>query len=183
MTRSPLYGTEVDNETHITSYCTTCLIPLKINFNVESATEKYTTNIRDAISLAKDRLKLYVGHVQRAVNEDRRISTVMDSLRKSKPEFTVLMIVDYKMKFEPICFGETSTDFFGKRGMSWHGSVIFYRRKESFSGDDGLAGGHNDSNFFYCGDRTHSPELQYSRPVYRSDDCGGNFCTCGRIVS
>lgn len=36
-----------------------------------------------------------------------------------------VMLMDYKMKFEPMYFWEKLTKLFGKKGLSWHGSVIF----------------------------------------------------------
>lgn len=52
----------------------------------------------------------------------------MDSIRTGASCTTVLIIVDDKMKFEPIRFREAKTEFFGKQGMSWNGSVVFYKK-------------------------------------------------------
>lgn len=37
-----------------------------------------------------------------------------------------MIIMDYKMKIKPISFRETYTEFYGKRGSSWQGAVLFY---------------------------------------------------------
>ena len=42
-----------------------------------------------------------------------------------------MIIVDYKMKFEPISARETTLDHYGKRGISWHGFCVqFYLLEE-----------------------------------------------------
>lgn len=70
-----------------------------------------------------------MGHVERADNEDRRVLEVVDSIRRGEMERAVLIVVEYNMKLEPILFRETSTAFFGKRGMSWHGSMLLYKKE------------------------------------------------------
>lgn len=55
---------------------------------------------------------------------------MMDRLRSGPPCEAVLITIDYKMKFE------SSTAFYRKRVISWHGSVLFYRPTDS----DGVGG-------------------------------------------
>ena len=38
-----------------------------------------------------------------------------------------VVYIDYKMKLDPIRHRESSAQFYGKRGMSWHGSAVFFR--------------------------------------------------------
>lgn len=45
--------------------------------------------------------------------------------------------MDYKMKFEPVRYRESSMEFFGKRGMSWNGSVVLFRSAEDGGPSDG----------------------------------------------
>lgn len=61
-------------------------------------------------------------------------------MHRGNPEQATIAILDYKMKFEPLRFRETSTEFYGKRGMSWNGSVVFHStriRRSADSGSDG----------------------------------------------
>ncbi|KAI9560512.1 hypothetical protein GHT06_011445 [Daphnia sinensis] len=37
-----------------------------------------------------------------------------------------VLLIDYKMKFEPVYFREKTVDHYGKRGISWHGSMITF---------------------------------------------------------
>ena len=41
-----------------------------------------------------------------------------------------LMIINFKMKFEPLSAGETTSDYYDKRGIDWHGVHIMYFKLE-----------------------------------------------------
>lgn len=56
---------------------------------------------------AKDRIQLYMGHLHRAVKQQRRIGDVMDGICGGEESKFVLVTNDYKMKFDPIRYRET----------------------------------------------------------------------------
>lgn len=64
-------------------------------------------------------------HLLRSVNQDK---TLLDSIDKLD-EHTILVINDWAMKFLPQLYRESQTDWFGKRGISWHISVVYRRSK------------------------------------------------------
>jgi hypothetical protein len=37
-----------------------------------------------------------------------------------------VILLDYKMKFEPVYFREKTVDHYGKKGISWHGAMILF---------------------------------------------------------
>lgn len=37
-----------------------------------------------------------------------------------------VILLDYKMKFEPVYFREKTVDHYGKKGISWHGAMITF---------------------------------------------------------
>lgn len=41
-------------------------------------------------------------------------------------ETFAVLTIDYKMKYEPKKYREKSYDFYGRRGISWHGTVVTY---------------------------------------------------------
>lgn len=88
-----------------------------------------------------------MGHVQCTVNQGRRLSTVMDRIRKSEPESTAIILVHYKMKFEPIHLREVSTQFFGQRGFSLLARVILYRGTKVCRGVNGIVAEHTGPEF------------------------------------
>lgn len=111
-------------------------IPFQVLSNVGKTIQERTFDACDAIPEANNRRKMYMGHVQRVVNHDRRMAIVMDIVRSDDIWSSVLVSIEFKMKFEPNIFRETSTELFWKRGMSWYGSVMFYRRKYFSEVDD-----------------------------------------------
>lgn len=41
------------------------------------------------------------------------------------------MIIDYKQKFEPVEYRESQQNYFGKRGITWHGALLIYQDPEN----------------------------------------------------
>lgn len=61
-------------------------------------------------------------HIIRAQNQERSKHTVLESLEEEE----ILIVVDWAMKFTAIKFREKQSEWYAKRGMSWHiSSVIF----------------------------------------------------------
>ena len=70
-------------------------------------------------------IKSWICHLLRSVHQDRARLDIIDTL---DPE-AVLIVNDWAMKVLPQRYRESQTDWFGKRGLSWHMSVV-YRRIE-----------------------------------------------------
>ena len=62
-------------------------------------------------------------HQLRTVQQDKARLDVLDFL----DDDTVLIVNDWAMKFLPQMYRESQTDWFGKRGISWHISVVYRR--------------------------------------------------------
>jgi hypothetical protein len=69
------------------------------------------------------KIKLYQTHRIRVANQRTSINTIMDSLTNTQ----ALLVMDFKMKFEAEYYREKTTDFYGKKGSSWHGTMIYSR--------------------------------------------------------
>ena len=65
-------------------------------------------------------------HILRSFNQDQARLDFLDIL----DNVTVLIVNDWAMKFLPQRYRESQSDWFGKRGISWHISVV-YRRSDS----------------------------------------------------
>lgn len=70
-------------------------------------------------------IKSWICHLLRSAHQDQARLDIIDTL---DPE-AVLIVNDWAMKFLPQRYRESQTDWFGKRGLSWHISVV-YRRME-----------------------------------------------------
>ena len=66
---------------------------------------------------------LYLGHCVRVKNQRDCIDEIMASLL----EHEAMAVMDFKMKFESMYFREKTTDIYGKKGLSWHGSMVYSR--------------------------------------------------------
>lgn len=74
--------------------------------------------------------QLFMGHRLRVLNQQKAIQEMHtnmsnDCLQNGESHECVVLI-DYKMKFEPVYHREKTVDHYGKRGISWHGSMITY---------------------------------------------------------
>ena len=41
-----------------------------------------------------------------------------------------VVVANFKMKFESLHYREKTTDFYGKKGLSWHGCIVYSRYRE-----------------------------------------------------
>ena len=68
-----------------------------------------------------------MGHMKRATVQKRRIDELFNYVNNQVVETSVCIVMDYKMKLEPMCFSESSLQWFGRRGISWNGSVVLLK--------------------------------------------------------
>lgn len=81
--------------------------------------DELTFLVRKAIEAVNN----WKAHQLRVVHQDQARLDVIDKLCESK----VLITQDFAMKFLPVQFREAQNDFFGKRGLSWHITVVLRR--------------------------------------------------------
>ena len=99
----------------------------------------------DAIVACKDacnKFNLFMGHRVRCKNQQLALEHFDKYIKArviySKGECTVThMIIDFKMKFEPMSTRETTLDHFGKRGIGWHGIHLVYYTLHEVTDEDG----------------------------------------------
>ena len=68
------------------------------------------------ISQSKQSIQAWKAHLLRAINQDAARHEILETLNKQ----SVLMVMDWAMKFLPRKFRESQSDWFGKRGIPWH---------------------------------------------------------------
>ena len=129
------------------------------------------------VGKATDAINSWKAHQLRVVNQDKARLDVMDNLSESK----VLITQDFAMKFIPVKYREAQKDFFGKRGLSWHVTVVLRKSSsgqlESQSFVHILEGGLQDSltvvpvmtHVLTCLKNQH-PEI--TEAYYRQDNAG-----------
>ncbi|KAK3095239.1 hypothetical protein FSP39_012015 [Pinctada imbricata] len=72
------------------------------------------------IDVAEKDLLDWKKHIMRTLHQDKAKTEVLQSMNSDQG----LIIMDWAMKYLPFQFRETQSDFFGKRGMSWHVSCL-----------------------------------------------------------
>ena len=72
---------------------------------------------------AKRAILSWKSHILRSTNQDRARLDVLEQLDGEN----ILIVNDWAMKFLPQRYRESQADWFGKRGISWHISVVYRR--------------------------------------------------------
>ena len=75
------------------------------------------------VSQAKRSIEAWKAHLLRSSNQDECRLNILSGLGGS----SILLVVDWAMKFLPRKFRESKSDWFGKRGLSWHLAVAIRR--------------------------------------------------------
>ena len=75
------------------------------------------------LQTAKSAIHSWKSHILRSTNQDQARLDALDQL----DERTILIVNDWAMKFLPQGYRESQADWFGKRGISWHISVVYRR--------------------------------------------------------
>ncbi len=84
----------------------------------------YTQDIKEELihdyEEAKDRINKWKAHILRSINQEKAKQQILENM----DETSVLIVIDWAMKFQQIRFREKQSDWYGKRGLSWHVSSI-----------------------------------------------------------
>ena len=89
-------------------------------------------NALEYIKCAHEKLMLYQGHVARVANQNANLKKFDEKLQeqcqqeKNEMPLLLYLIIDFKMKWEPMYSKEKATENFGKRGISWHGNRVHF---------------------------------------------------------
>ncbi len=75
------------------------------------------------VKIAKLAILAWNRHILRSANQDQARFDVLEQLDAER----VLIVNDWAMKFLPQKYQESQTDWYGKRGISWHISVVYRR--------------------------------------------------------
>ena len=87
------------------------------------AADELKEELRFVMGKAKQDIVSWKAHLLRSVNQEEARLDIVNALDDS----SVLLVQDWAMKFLPRKFRESQTDWFAKRGISWH-LTVFIRR-------------------------------------------------------
>lgn len=78
------------------------------------------------ISQSRESIQAWKAHLLRAINQDAARHEVLENLDAQ----SVLLTMDWAMKYLPRKFRESQSDWYGKRGISWHISVAMRKNAD-----------------------------------------------------
>ena len=93
-----------------------------------STTERREDMLYDMKQAAKDIFD-WKSHILRSTNQENGKQDALQQLDGN----TVLVIMDWAMKFQPRKYREKQCEWFGKRGLSWHVSSVISKHDDTFS--------------------------------------------------
>ena len=150
----PSSASEADTTRTLT--CKACNLPFfacetlidalscRVNNNVTGNATISNNTITDAIQVARDtkeKFQLFMAHKTRCACQNLAISNLhkhlQDECLKGGSSTTAIMIMDFKMKWEPVSGRESTQGHFGKRGIGWNGCCIVYYKREKIQKEDG----------------------------------------------
>ncbi|KAK3731369.1 hypothetical protein QZH41_019552, partial [Actinostola sp. cb2023] len=118
------YNQQCDH--HHDAICERCQALAYTLMDIEKVVSESTLSENDRdeaiylVQSAKLAIHSWQCHILRCVNQDKARFHVLELLDND----TVLIINDWAMKFLPQKYRESQADWFGKRGISWHISVV-----------------------------------------------------------
>lgn len=106
----------------------TCLVPYKV---LQDIWESLCAEVAHSgvIEFAAIRLRLYSSHMHLVIAWERRMAEYFHTMKGRQDRASEILIMDYKMKLEPIRYWKSSVELYGKRGISLHSAGVLYRRE------------------------------------------------------
>ncbi len=86
-------------------------------------TEEQKEDLLWDFKISRDNILRWKAHVLRSVNQERAKQDIIANLQCN----SVLIIMDWAMKFLQLKYREKQSDWYGKRGLSWHISSVVFR--------------------------------------------------------
>ena len=91
-------------------------------------TPEQQNNLRFDVKHAVESIFCWKAHLIRTVNQEQAKEDILQSLDDN----SIFIVMDWAMKYLPKRYREQMSDFYGKRGKSWHVSCIIYKSGDSY---------------------------------------------------
>ena len=100
-----------------------------INSPKLTLTDQQQSQVKFDVTHAVDAIGSWKAHMLRTINQEQAKEEMLDALNDE----SVLVIMDWAMKYLPQRYREQMSDFYGKRGKSWHVSCVVCKSSENAS--------------------------------------------------
>ena len=91
--------------------------------------KEYQEDLLYDFEQARTDILQWKAHILRSVNQEKAKQDVMRNLNRD--ESSALVVMDWAMKFLQIKYREKQSDWFAKRGISWHVSTVIFKQDTS----------------------------------------------------
>ena len=115
--------------------CRDCESLKEVIQEIQSSISEYSSKINDKekeddlryeAGIAEVKIKEWKAYIMRAQNQEQSKQNILLSLQ----EYEVFIILDWAMKFTQMKFREKQSEWFGRRGISWHICCVISRKEE-----------------------------------------------------
>ncbi len=121
------YNDGTENVERDISRSDNCLKAFQVIENVRCAVEELTEPLSEVLNDCGNKFKLFMAHKLRCHVQQSVYGETEKWLDEQPAETAAIVTIDFKQKFIPKKYREKQTDYFGKKGMSWHGSTMTIR--------------------------------------------------------
>ena len=96
---------------------------------LESSASMYSKEYQEDLLYEQARTDIFQwkAHILRSVNQDKAKQDVIRNLN----DRSALVVMDRAMKFLQMKYREKQSDWFAKRGISWHVSTVIFKQEAS----------------------------------------------------
>ena len=136
------YALQAHGKNRVRTACSACKFPsyvceyIKDRFVAEARNNPDVNNemVNDAKKVVDEtakKFRLFMGHKCRVRCQQLGIEAIYKEMREDFIESDGnnvhgVLLMDFKMKFEPVSGRETTLEHYGKRGICWHGCQLTY---------------------------------------------------------
>ena len=150
-------------------------------------TETQKGNIQFEVQHAVESVNAWKAHLLRTINQERAKHEVLSGLDRE----STMLVLDWAMKFLPLKFREQMTDFFGKKGKSWHVTCVIAKKEDGRMEVESFVHVFNDcqQNWFAVASicehvlRTIKEERPQIKKVFLKSDNAGCYHNGAYLVS
>lgn len=122
-------------------------------------------DVKNVLDGSAVKFKLFTRHHVHCCLHRTALRDAKLEVMRSVVEEVGILTIDYKMKFDPKKYRQMSSDWYGRKGITWHGSVLPHKKRE------------NERNMNEYGEKVELPKLSFDH-ICRNDSSQKAYAVC-----